>query len=215
MDAPPADSDDGKLRCRPKQTRSVETCNALMEAAAKVFSEQGYDATTTHDIARAAGVSVGALYRYFADKQALIVALYRSEISDLQNRVVREFSILDLVGRDMHDIVRKTLALVFGVYAERPGLRRVLSEQSRRIPELAALRRDQERALDQTVGQILRSVQGVRLPDIEVGAYLVRLFFTSLIDDYVLYPPPDAAIGRERVLDAAADFILRYALGQM
>src|SRR5262245_3927226 len=48
----------------------------LYETAIQLISERGYEATTLRDIAQAAGVSVGLLYRYFPSKQAVIVALY-------------------------------------------------------------------------------------------------------------------------------------------
>src|SRR5262247_3481994 len=48
----------------------------LYETAIRLISERGYEATTLRDIAQAAGVSVGLLYRYFPSKQAVIVALY-------------------------------------------------------------------------------------------------------------------------------------------
>lgn len=48
----------------------------LYDIAIRLISERGYEATTLRDIARAAGVSVGLLYRYFPSKQAVIIALY-------------------------------------------------------------------------------------------------------------------------------------------
>jgi len=48
----------------------------LYETAVRMIAERGYEATTLRDIARAAHVSVGLLYRYFPSKQAVIVALY-------------------------------------------------------------------------------------------------------------------------------------------
>jgi AcrR family transcriptional regulator len=48
----------------------------LYATAIRMISERGYEATTLRDIAKAAGVSVGLLYRYFPSKQAVIVALY-------------------------------------------------------------------------------------------------------------------------------------------
>ena len=48
----------------------------LYETAIRMISERGYEATTLRDIANAAHVSVGLLYRYFPGKQAVIIALY-------------------------------------------------------------------------------------------------------------------------------------------
>src|SRR5215813_14276995 len=48
----------------------------LYATAIRLIARRGYEATTLRDIAQAAGVSVGLLYRYFPSKQAVIVALY-------------------------------------------------------------------------------------------------------------------------------------------
>jgi AcrR family transcriptional regulator len=204
----------GEPRRQPKQNRSVETFNAILEAAGKLFSEHGYEETTTHEIAAAAGVSVGALYRYFDGKQAILKEVYTREISGLRRRILEGFSIADIIGQDVKGLVRKTMALAFRVYGERPGLRRVLTEQSRKITELADLRRAQEAEVHRAVQQILSSAPGVLVPDREVGSYLVSLFMESLIDDYLLYRRERTDFGDERVIDAASDFIMSYLLGR-
>ncbi|MGR3369581.1 MAG: TetR/AcrR family transcriptional regulator [Sagittula sp.] len=63
----------------PKQRRAVETCAAIVEAAARILETQDPDALNTNRIAERAGVSIGTLYQYFPDKQAILVALIRRE----------------------------------------------------------------------------------------------------------------------------------------
>src|SRR6476661_1650609 len=48
----------------------------LYGVAIKLMAKHGYETTTLRDVAKAAGVSVGLLYRYFPSKRAIIVALY-------------------------------------------------------------------------------------------------------------------------------------------
>jgi len=209
------DRDTAEGRAQPQQTRSQETWNAILEAAATLFDAKGYEPTTTHQIAAQAGVSVGALYRYFDGKEAVLKELYRRESSSLRERALAEFSIADLVSRDLPALLRKTLALAFRVYRERPGLRRVFGEQSRKIPELVELRRALGGDVYRAVHQIFAAVPGIRLPDIEVGAYLATVFLEALMDDFLLHPLEHPDFGDERVIEAATDFILRYALGRI
>lgn len=205
-------SDSSRQRRLPKQSRSVETRNSILAAAGEVFAEQGYENTTTHQIAGKAQVSVGALYRYFSDKEAILKEVYRGEMSSLRERVLSEFSVLDIAGKDVRQLVRQALELSFEIYSERPGLRRVLGEQSRKIPELAEIRRAQEAVVHGTVRQILTSAPGVDVPDLEVSAYLVSLFMESLIDDYTLYRREHADFEQQRVIDTAADFVVTYLM---
>jgi len=49
----------------------------LIEVATRLFAERGYESTTTKEIARAAGVTEPILYRHFAGKQELFIAIVR------------------------------------------------------------------------------------------------------------------------------------------
>lgn len=60
----------------PKQERSLQTLNRLLDAAERVLEEEGLEAATVPAIAKRAGVSVGVVYRRFANKDALIRGVY-------------------------------------------------------------------------------------------------------------------------------------------
>jgi AcrR family transcriptional regulator len=72
--APPAPSR-RKARKAPLQARSRATVDVILEAAARVLAERGYAGTNTNLIAAVAGVSVGSIYQYFPNKDAIVVAL--------------------------------------------------------------------------------------------------------------------------------------------
>lgn len=215
--AQPAEPAEPAPRRQPQQSRSQETYSSILEAAAQLFGERGYEQTTTHQIAAKAGVSVGALYRYFDSKQAIIHELYVQQTTGLRERALKEFSLADLVSRDLGQLLRKTLTIVFRIYAERAGLRRVLAEQSRKIPELAAVKRSLEAEVHRAVRQILAAAPGATLEDVEVGAYLVSLFIESLMDDFVLYRRDQQGefFDDRRVIEAASEMVMRFVLGRV
>lgn len=62
-----------------QEERRAATRRALIAAARQQFAENGYGATNTPAIAAAAGVTRGALYHHFADKQALFEAVVEEE----------------------------------------------------------------------------------------------------------------------------------------
>jgi AcrR family transcriptional regulator len=64
---------------------------AIVEAATKLFAERGYDATPVSEIARAAGVSEGAIFRHFKTKEDLLFHLFRSIRKGFFEDVEREF----------------------------------------------------------------------------------------------------------------------------
>ena len=63
------------LRRQPKQKRSQERVEQILDAAAIVFDEVGFEAATTHAIANRANTAVGSLYQFFPDKLAIFNAL--------------------------------------------------------------------------------------------------------------------------------------------
>jgi len=63
------------LRRQPKQQRGKERVEKILDAAAAVFDEVGYEAATTHMIAAKAGTAIGSLYQFFPDKAAIFKAM--------------------------------------------------------------------------------------------------------------------------------------------
>ncbi len=74
----------------PRSTRVAEhasrTQASLVDAARGLFASQGYFATTTEEIVRAAGLTRGSLYHHFSDKKALFLAVFVVIQQELQTR---------------------------------------------------------------------------------------------------------------------------------
>ena len=67
----------------PKQQRSIEKKKNIIRAGYELFAEKGYFNTNTAEIAKAAGVSTGIVYRYFKDKHDILlegIRLYADSI---------------------------------------------------------------------------------------------------------------------------------------
>lgn len=63
------------MRKRPVQARSHQTVGTLLTAASQILEREGAERLTTNHLAEHAGFSVGTVYQYFPDKQALLSAL--------------------------------------------------------------------------------------------------------------------------------------------
>ena len=72
---------------RSQAQRSEETKQAILAAAATLFSERGYDSVTMREIAKTAGCSHTTIYIYFKDKEALLHALSVPPLSELQGKM--------------------------------------------------------------------------------------------------------------------------------
>lgn len=103
------------LRNRPRQARSAARVEHLLDVAAEVFEEVGYDAATTNQVAARAEVPVGTLYRWFPDKAALAEALtdrYLANLVSLYDEFLADLSPEEPIGtflrRVMDRLVEET-----------------------------------------------------------------------------------------------------------
>lgn len=68
-----------KARKVPRQQRALTSVDFILEAATQVLEATGEAGFNTNAVAQRAGVSIGTLYRYFPDKQAILQALAQRE----------------------------------------------------------------------------------------------------------------------------------------
>ena len=72
------------LRKVPAQARGWARVDAILEAAAHLFAEQGYEATSMEAIAARAGTSIGSVYQFFEKKQDLFLAIAHRALEDVR-----------------------------------------------------------------------------------------------------------------------------------
>jgi TetR/AcrR family transcriptional regulator, cholesterol catabolism regulator len=75
--------------------RYEERRDAVIDAAARVFAKQGYDATTIDDLVAATGLQRGGLYHYIGGKQDLLIAIHERFLTPLLDQA-REIAAQDL-----------------------------------------------------------------------------------------------------------------------
>ncbi len=108
-----ADQASGHLRNRPRQARSAARVELLLDVAAEVFEEVGYDAATTNLVAARADVPVGTLYRWFPDKAALAEALtdrYLARLMELYQELLGSIAPEERIGDFLHRVMARLAA---------------------------------------------------------------------------------------------------------
>jgi AcrR family transcriptional regulator len=72
------------LRRSPQQLRGQQRINKLLDAAEHVFAEYGYAAATTNAIATYAQTSIGSLYQFFPNKEAILYAIVARYLAEMR-----------------------------------------------------------------------------------------------------------------------------------
>lgn len=98
-------------RKTPKQKRSQETVARILDAAARLLDEDGYTATTTNHVAELAGVSIGSLYQYFPNKDALLVALAEQHLAEATSGMADRLGELRERPPQLPEVVRSLVGL--------------------------------------------------------------------------------------------------------
>jgi AcrR family transcriptional regulator len=116
-------------RKQPRQARAQHTVEAIIEAAARILEEQGHGGFTTNAVAELAGVSIGTLYQYFPDKDALLGALIARETA----RLVEEADAASVIAPGQQALDALVRAAVRH-QVRRPRLARLLDFEEARLP---------------------------------------------------------------------------------
>lgn len=115
----------------PSQSRSQETVAVILEASARILESAGMRGFNTNAIAARAGVSVGSLYQYFPNKDAIVLALIAGYEEGLHNAVV------DAVqagrGEELKRRLRLLVRALVTVHYRHPRLNRVLEAEEERL----------------------------------------------------------------------------------
>jgi AcrR family transcriptional regulator len=109
------------LRNEPVQARSTARLAALMNAAAAVVDEIGYERLTTAMVAERAGASIGTVYRYFPDRIAVLQALGARNLERAMTRVIDEVS--DEKHGDWMTALTASLGALVEAFRTEPGFR--------------------------------------------------------------------------------------------
>lgn len=112
------------MRKLPSQARASQTVDAIIEAATQILQNDGEERLNTNRIAERAGVSIGSLYQYFADKEAIIEAIARRERNKIITTIVKSLSVAN--PPDHASAVREIVRTLIGAFARRRRARRII-----------------------------------------------------------------------------------------
>jgi AcrR family transcriptional regulator len=165
----------------PVQARAVETRGRILDAAARVFSAHGYSAGTTNRIAAEAAMSVGSLYQYFPNKDAILVELVRRHVTEGTQRFEDQLTAAEGLPPDLSSRIGLFVDVMIANHSADPALHQVLFEEAPRPPELLAELHALEHALVEATANLLAQDPQVHVDDHRLAARMVVTTIESLV----------------------------------
>lgn len=176
---------------RPLGAKAQRTRERILAAALERFVADGYAGTTVAEIAKTAGVSLGTVYQYFADRSDLVAALIRRTVTGLRRQGAERWRVDDgLAG------IEGVIGAFVEYYADAAAFAGVWEEVSHLEPELGELRRRLGRAFTAVVEKELARATGEGLLEGSLDPGMTARALTGMVDrycyvTYVFDPPPD------------------------
>ncbi len=194
----------------PKQARSKQTREKIIQAAMRLFEELGYEKTTSNEIAAAAGVSVGSFYVYFTDKRQVLLEVFDRVADELFKNVFESLKPEDLFGPELRPRIHQAITKTIIDKQKRAGLHRVIWELVLKDEQFAARSRalmDRSRA---KLHEILSLASKAGLTwelDVEAATFMVHRVVFDISQDYIT---GCVEFDQERAIDSLTDMICRY-----
>ncbi|MFN3910632.1 TetR/AcrR family transcriptional regulator [Hyphomonas sp.] len=138
-----------KKRRNPKQARAQATVDAVLEAAFQILERDGEAKLTTNLIAERAGVSIGTLYQYFADREAILAAMGQRQAEATRERITQ----IILAAPETSSVRAIVQALMTGITGS-PATRVALSDALFRTRGEAVLSEQHEMFFDSLSGRL-------------------------------------------------------------
>jgi AcrR family transcriptional regulator len=194
-------------RRKPRQVRAELTRERILTAAAHVFAEHGYAAGTTNRIAERARISIGSLYQYFPNKDAILAEL---AVRHIDRGTWAQADQLDLSAGSLEVVVRALVRDAIDNHRDDPQLLRIMIEEAPLSQELLDAIDRHGRIRVGQVRDLLARHPDVRVRDLDTAAELI--VFTVELNTHRLMASPQT-IPVETFENELVDMVTRYLRG--
>jgi len=193
-------------RKQPRQARSRATVTAILEATIRILDREGADAATTTRIAEVAGISIGTLYQYFSHRDAILDALQDREFDRAMELMQR---VLSRSGQGLgREVAREVIEGLLRLYAEAPGLHRVLALEGLRVTPAVRVHAFDVRVVGLVRSFLSASSLPIRRKNLDAAAFVVFQSVRASLLARMLEEPP--GLDDETLTEELTDMILMY-----
>ena len=160
----------------PKQERAETTKNRILDAALALFSQKGFHGTNTKEIAAAAGLATGSVYRYFKDKKALFIGVCSRVETGMENDIFEYGRSLMQQGISPKEVLERMVAISLEAHHPRRKFHMEVIALQARDPEVAALVKKREQRIKESILEFFRPMASAfRVSDLKTAAELTHM----------------------------------------
>jgi AcrR family transcriptional regulator len=168
---------------RHQQKRSQHSRNNIVEAAYTLICSHGFAQTTSHDIAKEAGVSVGTFYAYFRNKEELLheVAIrYNEQFSTEQTKV---WLALKSNKTTFPQFIKTLIEGQVALHTKTKAFNRELKVLYYTDPVIAEISDNQQKYIEETITTYLQNTFSGAPKEISSRSFLITKMITAVIDE--------------------------------
>ena len=193
-------------RKKPQQERSRRTYETIVDTASDLLVEDGYHNMSTNKIADRAGVSVGSIYQYFPNKEAIVLAVIE-QFAERQYELLAD-GVERIQGMGLEGSIRLIIANMIHAKREDPQLNRVLFEELPAVGQHDLMHEWIERASTLVRSTLENRDEKFRPEDLETAAFLLVNACHGIVHGTVARRPD--LLEDEELVDETTEMILRY-----
>lgn len=189
----------------PQQQRAIEKKQRIKATALELFSVRGYHKTSTNEIAKAAGLSIGTFYSYYPDKRAvyeeLVMELYKEVLSALPSFSIHE-------DFNPYQLIRTYVQTLFDCHSHMPAFQKEISILSQQYEDFHILEAHYRSRVTGKLMSLLTECQPLlRITDYKLASMIVENSIEAVIHEAMFF---DNTYDNTHLINNLADMLSHY-----
>lgn len=194
------------MRRQPRQKRSREMVDRILEAAAATLVERGLEYTTTNHIADQAGVNIASLYHYFTNKEEVVAAVLEWQARKLMEGFTQQQNQLDLAHMPLSVLARTALLFTLHTLRADPVIGELAKHWNQLSPQYAMSLLEQQ-LLDIGMAWFRANYRDYPQDDLHVRLFVLINSTMATLARYLAMPA--SMVKDQDIVDVLTDMIVK------
>lgn len=191
----------------PRQQRAILTKEKILNESRILFCKKGFHLTTTNEIAKVTGISIGTLYSYFRDKDEILLELLHIHTEHYLSIFEKAQQTLDQFTRDPEKWLMLLIEYIITIHETDIDFNRELRSLYASNKEITILINQQYEHNRKMIFDMLEShKQYFKITDTEAFSYILFNFINALVDSIIFF---NHNIDRQRLITTGVESLAK------